>query len=162
MIPTQQIFKWHFNTERHWTVSDHNIIKNWVQKFRTTASATNRKPLHNNNNNKCTSVTIYRLNDCAMLHKTFNVTFPCSPLHRLASLYYCVSLYPSSSQNLQLVKYHEIAVTSLAPRPGYEVVTSEHRQRGAWTSEGPADPLTYLHIALRIRTMIATNCERRR
>jgi hypothetical protein len=84
------------------------------------------------------------------------------PLSVIASLYYSVSPFPSSWQSLHLVKYYEIAVTSLAPRPGYEVVTPEHRRRSAWTSEEPADPLTYLHIALRIRTMTATNCERRR
>jgi hypothetical protein len=33
------------------------------------------------NNNKCTSVTICRLNDCAMRHKTsFHVTFPSEAL----------------------------------------------------------------------------------
>jgi hypothetical protein len=40
----QQIFRRHFNIGRHGTVTDRSTIKNWVQKFRTTASATNKKP----------------------------------------------------------------------------------------------------------------------
>jgi hypothetical protein len=53
------------------------------------------------------SLNVYRLNDCAMRHKiSFHVTFPewspCSPLHRLVSLWYCVSPFPSSWQNPQL------------------------------------------------------------
>jgi len=47
---------------------------------------------------------------------------------------------------------------SMAPRLGHEVVRSEHRRHGARAGEGPGDPLTYLHTALRIR-MTATNCE---
>jgi hypothetical protein len=44
VIPTQQIFRRHFSIGRHGRVPDRNTIKNWVQKFRTTASATDRKP----------------------------------------------------------------------------------------------------------------------
>ena len=47
----------------------------------------------------------------------------------------------------------------MAPKPGYEVVRSEHRRQGARRGEGPADPLTYLHIALRVIRMTATNYE---
>jgi len=42
-------------------------------------------------------------------------------------------------------------VISLAPRPGHEVLTSEHRRHSAWTGEGPAASLTYLNIAHEIR-----------
>jgi len=72
-------------------------------------------------------------------------------------------LLTSYWQNIQLVqnKVYETAVISMAPRPGHEVVRSEHRRQGAWTGDGPADPLTYLHTALRIRRMTATNYELR-
>jgi hypothetical protein len=53
-------------------------------------------------------------------------------------------------------------VISLGPRLGHELVTSEHRRHNAWTAEGPADPLTYLRIAVRIRVMTARGCERGR
>ena len=42
MTAMQRIFRRHFNKGRHRTIPDRNIIKNWVQKFRTTASATNK------------------------------------------------------------------------------------------------------------------------
>jgi hypothetical protein len=42
VIPRQQIFRRHFNIGRYGTVPDRNTIKNLVQKFRTTASATNK------------------------------------------------------------------------------------------------------------------------
>jgi hypothetical protein len=44
VIPTQQIFRRHFNTGRHGTVPNRSTIKKWIQKFRTTASATNKNP----------------------------------------------------------------------------------------------------------------------
>ena len=44
VIPTQQIFRRHINIGRHETVPHRNTLKKWVQKFRTTASATNKKP----------------------------------------------------------------------------------------------------------------------
>jgi hypothetical protein len=44
VIATQRIFRWHFNIGRHGKVPDCNSIKNWVEKFRTTVSTTNRKP----------------------------------------------------------------------------------------------------------------------
>jgi hypothetical protein len=44
VIPPQKIFRRHFNIGRHGTVPDRSTFKNWVQKFRTTASATNKKP----------------------------------------------------------------------------------------------------------------------
>lgn len=44
MTATQRIFRRHFNKGRHRTVPDRSIIKNWAQKFRSTASATNKKP----------------------------------------------------------------------------------------------------------------------
>lgn len=40
--------------------------------------------------------------------------------------------------------------------------TSEHLLHSTWTSEGQADPLTYLHIVLRIRRITARNCKWRR
>jgi hypothetical protein len=58
----------------------------------------------------------------------------------------CIAL-PTPFQNLQLVRYYEIAVISLLPRPVHEVVRSEHRRHSARKSERPADPLAYLHIA---------------
>jgi hypothetical protein len=40
----QQIFRRYFKIVRQGKAAEHNTIKNWVQKFRTTASATNKKP----------------------------------------------------------------------------------------------------------------------
>jgi len=47
----------------------------------------------------------------------------------------------------------------MAPRPGHEVVTSEHRRHSAWTVEGPAGHFNYLHIDIRVRRMTARGCE---
>ena len=44
LVVTQRIFRCHFNLSRHGSVSEvHTIIK-WVNSFRLTASACNRKP----------------------------------------------------------------------------------------------------------------------
>jgi hypothetical protein len=43
VIPTQQIFR-HFTIGRHGKVPDCSTIKKWVQRFRITTSATNKKP----------------------------------------------------------------------------------------------------------------------
>lgn len=69
--------------------------------------------------------------------------------------------FPSYWHNIHLVKdyAYETTVTSMAPRPGHEVMRYEHWRHGTWTGEGPADPLTYLHTALRIIRMTATNYE---
>jgi hypothetical protein len=40
----QRIFRRHFNNRRHITVPDNNSIKNWVQNFQSTVSATNKTP----------------------------------------------------------------------------------------------------------------------
>jgi len=61
-------------------------------------------------------------------------------------------------QNIQLVKYREIAVISLATTNGYEVITSEHRRHSALTGEGAANLPTDVPIALRIRKMKTRNC----
>jgi len=44
VVATQWIFRQHFNNGRHGKVPDHNTIKNWVEMFWTTDSATNKKP----------------------------------------------------------------------------------------------------------------------
>jgi hypothetical protein len=44
VIAKQRLFRKYFNIGRHGTLPDHNTIKNWVKKFRTTASATNKHP----------------------------------------------------------------------------------------------------------------------
>jgi len=48
----------------------------------------------------------------------------------------------------------------LEPRLGYEVVKSEHRRHSARTGEVPADPFTFLYVAIRKRRITARNCER--
>jgi len=55
-----------------------------------------------------------------------------------------------------------MAVISLGSRSGHEVETSEHIRQSTRTSEGQADPLTYLQIVPRTRRITARNCERRR
>jgi len=42
------------------------------------------------------------------------------------------------------------------------VVTSEHRRDSVLTGEGPDDPFTDLHIAIKRRRMTGRNCDRRR
>jgi hypothetical protein len=61
VIATQRIFRRHFNIGRHGKVPDRNTIKNWVEKFRTTTSATNKK-------------TCRRCQNCADTGKHWKVT----------------------------------------------------------------------------------------
>jgi hypothetical protein len=44
LIATQRIFRRHNNNGRHRTVPDRSTFKNWVQTFRTTASAKMKDP----------------------------------------------------------------------------------------------------------------------
>jgi len=42
-VAAEWVFRWHFNIGRCVKVPDHKSIKNWVETFWTTASATNKK-----------------------------------------------------------------------------------------------------------------------
>jgi hypothetical protein len=47
VVVTHRLFRRHFNIERHGRIPERHTITNWVNKFRTTSSALDRKPGRN-------------------------------------------------------------------------------------------------------------------